>query len=330
MRADRLLSILLTLQVRRRITARELARRLEVSERTIHRDMEALGMAGVPVVAERGTGGGWRLLEDYRTNLTGLNEAEIQALFLTRPPRLLADLGLDKASEAALIKLLAAVPSVSRAGAEDIRQRLHVDVAGWGQPDETVPCLPALQFAVWHDRKLRFTYGYDTEDTVERLVDPLGLVAKGRIWYLIAAVNSEPRTYRVSRIRTAEALDEPCIRPPGFNLAAYWEQSAVQFRERLPRYPAMLRVSPATLPAIRAGGRYARIEREDPPDADGWIPLAMLFEEEHNACEYILSFGAAVEVVEPPALRSLVRSAAEDIVALYARSRSPVPATPGE
>ncbi|MGH2516608.1 MAG: helix-turn-helix transcriptional regulator, partial [Ktedonobacterales bacterium] len=138
MRADRLLSILLTLQVRRRITAGELARRLEVSERTIHRDMAALGMAGVPVVAERGTGGGWRLLEEYRTNLTGLNEAEIQALFLTRPPRLLADLGLDKASEAALIKLLAAVPSVSRAGAEDIRQRLHVDVAGWGQPDESV------------------------------------------------------------------------------------------------------------------------------------------------------------------------------------------------
>ena len=322
MRADRLLSILLTLQVRRRITARELARRLEVSERTIHRDMEALGMAGVPVVAERGASGGWRLLEEYRTNLTGLNEAEIQALFLTRPPRLLADLGLDKVSEAALIKLLAAVPSVSRAGAEDIRERLYVDVAGWGQPDEAVPCLPTLQLAVWNDRKLRFTYGYDAEDTVERLVDPLGLVAKGRIWYLIAGVSGEPRTYRVSRIRTAEALDEPCDRPPDFTLAAYWEESAVQFRERLPRYPATLRVSPAVLPAIRAGGRYARIEREDPPDAGGWIPLAMLFEEEHNACEYVLSFGGAVEVVEPPALRALVLRAAREIVALYALGRS--------
>lgn len=325
MRADRLLSILLTLQVRRRITAGELARRLEVSERTIHRDMAALGMAGVPVVAERGTGGGWRLLEEYRTNLTGLNETEIQALFLTRPPRLLADLGLDKASEAALIKLLAAVPSVSRAGAEDIRQRLHVDVAGWGQPDESVPCLPILQLAVWHDRKLHFTYGYDGEDTVERLVDPLGLVAKGRIWYLIAAVDGEPRTYRVSRIRTAEALDEPCIRPPDFALAAYWEQSAVRFRDHLPRYPATLRVSPAVLPAIRAGGRYSRIEREDPPDAGGWVPVAMLFEEEHGALEYVLSFGAAIEVIEPPTLRALVLRAAEDIAALYACSPARAP-----
>ena len=320
MRADRLLSILLLLQVRRRITARELAQRLEVSERTIHRDMEALGMAGIPVTAERGTGGGWRLLEEYRTNLTGLNEAEIQALFLTRPPRLLADLGLDRASEAALIKLLAAIPSMSRAGAEDIRQRIHVDVAGWGQPDESVPCLPTLQLAVWHDRKLRFTYGRDEGDTIERLVDPLGLVAKGRIWYLVAAVDGEPRTYRVSRIRTAEALDESCVRPDNFNLAAYWEQSAIQFRERLPRYPATLRVSPSILPAIRAGGRYARILREDPPDPNGWIPLAMLFEEEHNACEYVLSFGAEVEVVAPSALRMLVLRTAEDITALYARS----------
>lgn len=325
MRADRLLSILLLLQVRRRITARELAQRLEVSERTIHRDMQALGIAGIPVTAERGTGGGWRLLEEYRTNLTGLNEAEIQALFLTRPPRLLADLGLDKASEAALIKLLAAIPSISRAGAEDIRQRLHVDVAGWGQPDEATPCLPTLQLAVWHDRKLRFTYGRDDGDAMERLVDPLGLVAKGRIWYLVAAVEGMPRTYRVSRIRSAEVLDEPCVRPTDFNLAAYWEQSAVRFREHLPRYLATVRVSPAALPAIRAGGRYTRIEREAPPDRDGWVRLMMDFEEEHNARDYVLSFGADVEVVEPAALRALVRRAAEDIVALYARSTITVP-----
>lgn len=320
MRADRLLSILLLLQVRRRITARELAQRLEVSERTIHRDMQALGIAGVPVTAERGTGGGWRLLEEYRTNLTGLNEAEIQALFLTRPPRLLADLGLDKVSEAALIKLLAAIPSMSRAGVEDIRQRIHVDVAGWGQPDEAIPCLPTLQLAIWHDRKLRFTYGRDEGDTVERLADPLGLVAKGRIWYLVAAVDGEPRTYRVSRIRSAEARDEPCVRPARFDLAAFWEQSTVRFREHLPRYSATLRVSPAALPAVRAGGRYTRIEREEPPDAHGWVRLAMDFEEEHNARDYVLSFGADIEVVAPPALRALVQRTAEDIVALYERS----------
>src|SRR5262249_53478914 len=156
------------------------------SERTIHRDMGALGAAGVPVTAERGTGGGWRLIEGYRTNLTGLNAAEIRALFLAKPPRLLADLGLDKAAEAALIKLLAALPSGSRQGAEDIRQRIHVDVPGWGRGAESVPCLPALQEAIWQERRARITY--EREDaTVERLVDPLGLVAKGRVWYLVAA-----------------------------------------------------------------------------------------------------------------------------------------------
>src|SRR5215469_12044094 len=178
MRADRLLSILLLLQVHRRITAGELARRLEVSERTIHRDMEALGIAGIPVVAERGIGGGWSLMEEYRTNLTGLNKAEIQALFLAGPSRLLADLGLEKASDAALIKLLAALPSTNRNDAEYVRQRIHFDVTGWHRADDGVPFLPALQQAIWRERKVLLTYqrGGDC-GSVERLADPLGLVA---------------------------------------------------------------------------------------------------------------------------------------------------------
>ena len=178
MRADRLLSILLLLQVHRRITARDLAKRLEVSERTIHRDMEALSVAGVPVVAGRGTGGGWGLLEAYRTNLTGLNEAEIQAIFLSGPPRLLADLGLDKAAQAALIKLLAALPSLSRHNAEEIRQRIYVDAAGWRQPGETIPFLPRLQEAISLERALRFNYLHGYGIVVERLIKPLVWVSR--------------------------------------------------------------------------------------------------------------------------------------------------------
>jgi predicted DNA-binding transcriptional regulator YafY len=321
MRADRLLSILLLLQVHRRLTARELARRLEVSERTIHRDMEALSGAGVPVTAARGVGGGWMLLEGYRTNLTGLNEAEIQALFLTRPPRLLADLGLDKAAEAGLIKLLAALPATHQRGAEDVRQRIHVDAAGWRQSDEAVPWLPLLQEAIWQERKLRFTYERGA-DAVERLADPLGLVAKGSVWYLVAAVEGTIRTYRVSRIQRATLTDEPCVRPPDFDLASYWEQSTASFITNLPRYPATLRADPAILPWMRQAGRYARIEREDPPDTDGWVRLAMVFEDEHSACEYALSFGARIEVLEPLALREQVLRAAAGIVALYARSHA--------
>src|SRR5215210_9043402 len=148
MRADRLLSIVLLLQAHHHLTSRELAGRLEVSERTIHRDMEALSFAGIPVVAERGTGGGWSLLGEYRTSLTGLNEAEIQSLFVTKPARLLADLNLEKAAEGALLKLLAALPSVYRRGAEYARQRIYVDVTGWQRTDEAVPLLHVLQDAI--------------------------------------------------------------------------------------------------------------------------------------------------------------------------------------
>jgi predicted DNA-binding transcriptional regulator YafY len=318
MRADRLLSILLLLQVQRGMTARELAERLEVSERTIHRDMEALGAAGIPVVADRGAGGGWRLLEEYRTNLTGLNTAEIQALFLTQSPRLLADLGLEQAADAALIKLLAALPSISRRGAEYASQRIHVDVGGWRQSADDVSLLPVLQAAVWQERKIQLVYERGDGATVERLVDPLGLVAKGSLWYLIAAVEGEIRTYRVSRVQGATVMEEPCVRPEGFDLAAYWERSSAQFKANLPRYPALLRVDPAILPRMRSESRYARIEHEELPDDDGRVRVQMRFEGQHNACEYVLSYGTQIEVLEPPELRELVIRAAESIVAFYA------------
>jgi len=313
----------LLLQVHQRITARDLARRLEVSERTIHRDMEALGAAGIPVVAERGSGGGWALLEEYRTNLTGLNEAEIQAIFLAKPSRLLSDLGLHKAADAGLIKLLAALPSVARRDAEYARQRIHIDGAGWSQSAEAVPFLPTLQEAIWQERKLQLTYQRADEATVERLIDPLGLVAKGSLWYLVATADGDIRTYRVSRVRGAAITEQPCERPPGFDLAAHWERSAADFKANLPRYSATVRVAPAMVSRVRYAGRYTRVEREDPPDAEGWISLHMQFEEEHNACEVVLSFGPDIEVVEPATLRERVLRAAEGIVARYTQEAPP-------
>src|SRR5215831_6891858 len=207
MRADRLLSILLLLQTYRRMTARDLAERLEVSERTIHRDMESLSGVGIPVVAERGAGGGWLLQGEYRTNLTGLNEAEIQALFLARSPRLLDDLGLGKAAEAAFIKLFAAVPPAMRRDAESASRRIYVDGAGWNQSEESAPLLPLLQEAIRQDRTVRFKYQRGDECEVEREVDPLGLVAKGGAWYLVAAIDGDIRNYRVSRVIEAEMTD---------------------------------------------------------------------------------------------------------------------------
>ena len=323
MRAERLLSIVLLLQSHRQLTARDLAARLEVTARTIHRDMEALSAAGIPVVAERGMGGGWSLLGEYRTNLTGLNEAEIQSLFVTKPARLLADLKLEKAAEGALLKLLAALPSVYRRGAEYARQRIYIDVTGWNHAEEAVPLLDVLQEAIWQERKVRMAYQRGGGcDAVERLVDPLGLVAKGSVWYFVAAVEGEVRSYRVSRIGGAELVDAPSIRPPDFDLAAFWEQSSTQFRAHLPRYSTTVRVHPEIFPRLRYAGRFARIEQVGEADAEGWIRVSLRFDVEEMACEYVLSFGPRMEVLEPRELREKVIELAESVVAFYAAKLS--------
>ncbi|MBI3423260.1 MAG: YafY family transcriptional regulator [Acidobacteria bacterium] len=320
MRADRLISILLLLQIHTRITARALAERLEVSERTILRDMEALSIAGIPVFAERGTGGGWSLTENYRTNLTGLNEAEVQALFLTRPARLLADLGLAKAADGAQIKLLAAIPANARHNAEQVSQRIYVDVAGWQRADEAVPCLPVIQEAVWQERKLRISYqrgGGGDECGVERIVEPLGLVAKGSVWYLLAAIDDAIRNYRVSRVRIAELLDEGFVRPADFDLAATWQQSNVEFKAKFPRYPVTLRVHPDALWRLQFAGRFASVEHVGKPEADGRITVQMNYQVAENACGNLIGLGAQVEIVEPVELREMLVALARSVLAFY-------------
>jgi predicted DNA-binding transcriptional regulator YafY len=305
MRADRLLSILLQLQLHGRLTSAALAKRLDVSERTIHRDMNALGAAGVPVVAERGAGGGWSLMEGYRTNLTGLSESEVQALFVTKPARLLADLRLEKASDAALVKLLTVLPAVNRRNAELARQRIHIDVSGWNRSNEPVPHLPALQNAVWHDRRVRILYG--DEHTAERILDPLGLVAKGSVWYLVGRVENDLRSYRVSRVRDVAILDESFIRPPEFDLAAFWEKSAETFRERMPRFNVVARVRPDVLPMFQMMIRFGSI------DAISGDQLTMHFDAEEVARVTLLGFGSAVEVIEPESLRAAVKAEARAV-----------------
>ncbi|MFN8636276.1 MAG: YafY family protein [Chloroflexota bacterium] len=317
MRADRLLSILLLLQSHRRMTASTLARRLEVSPRTVHRDMEALSAAGVPVYAERGAGGGWVLPDSYRTEVAGLSEREARALFLAAPASLLADLGLERASDGALVKLLAALPSVARGSAERMRQRIHVDGAGWRQSEESVPALAALQEAVWLERKVRLTYRRNDGETVERVVDPLGLVAKGRLWYLVAAVEGEPRTYRVSRVAAVELTDEPADRPPSFDLAAFWSQSSAELVARLPRYPIAVRVQADAARRLWIPGSYAQVEHLAEPDVDGWRTARLVLQTEAEACSYVLGFGPRMEVLAPAELRERVIREASQIADLY-------------
>jgi predicted DNA-binding transcriptional regulator YafY len=323
MRADRLLSIVLLLQTHGQLSSRTLAERLEVSERTIHRDMEALSVSGIPVVAERGSSGGWSLLGEYRTNLTGLNEAEIQSLFVMQPPKLLADLRLKKASEGALLKLLAALPAMYRQGAEQARRRIHIDTGGWSKTEETVPLLPVLQEAIWSERKLRFTYVRGPGcDEVEREVDPLGLVAKGSAWYLVAAVDGQTRSYRISRVSRAQVLEQPATIPAGFDLATFWEQSTTSFKSALPNYVAKFRVAPDAFLRLRFAGRFARVGDAVETDQDGWIRVSVGFDVEEIACEYALSFGSKLEVLEPRSLREKVIAAAQQVIDFYSRPQT--------
>jgi predicted DNA-binding transcriptional regulator YafY len=318
MRAQRLLSILMQLQVNRRMTARALARKLEVSERTILRDMEALSSAGVPVIADRGAGGGWSLLAEYETRLTGLSPEEIQSLFLSRAPKLAADLGLARASEEAWTKLAAALPPTVRHQADFMRQRVLIDPRGWRNPAESAANLPVLLDALWRERQVRFVYQAVLCEVNERVVDPLGLVARGSTWYLIANRAAELRTYRVSRIRDAETLAAPAQRPADFDIAGYWERSASEFREKLPQYHAVFLVKPAVMQWIRYRGW--RLEEETPQD--GLVRVRLRFDIEAEALQFALSFGADLQVVEPVELRARVRDAALALVAAYNRTEA--------
>jgi predicted DNA-binding transcriptional regulator YafY len=324
MRADRLISIVLLLQANGRMTAETLASRLEVSQRTILRDMDALSGAGVPVVAERGTGGGWRLIDGYETKLTGLTPAEIRSLFLARPPALLAELGLKDAADAAWLKLRAALPVGVREQAEFVRQRLLIDSRNWRDAAESLTSLPLLLESLWTGQRLKFRYEKVDGESSEREVDPLGLVARANRWYLIAAQGEERRTYRVSRVHSPQLLAERCNRPKDFDLAAYWETSTNRFREHLPRYDATFLVTHRVLPWVCH--RSWRVV-EQAPDGER-VRVTMRFDVSDEARQFALGFGAELEVLEPQELRDYVIATASAVAAAYAdingSARAPV------
>jgi len=303
MRADRLLSALLLLQANGKMTVRQLAARLEVSRRTAHRDMEALGAAGVPVIALRGAQGGWMLDEEWRTRVPGLDESELRALLMTQP-RVVGDGPLAAAAERALDKLMAAMPVSLRARAAFLRQRLYVDMTGWRGVAENLAHLPVVQDAVSRDRKLTIRYRKANGEIVERFVDPLGLVAKGMTWYLVANTPNGLRTFRVSRIEKAASHDMAIERPPDFDLAAYWKTSTEKFRES-PRYIVTLRVArDAAAELMRWHGAT--------PVADG--ELRVRFENERHATFIVRGFGPDVEVIEPVELRDRLLADARAVI----------------
>jgi predicted DNA-binding transcriptional regulator YafY len=244
MRASRLLSILILLQMRGRLSAEALAAEFEVSVRTIYRDVDQLSAAGVPIYAERGRSGGFALLDGYRTRLTGFTPAEADALLLAGVGGAAADLGIGADAAAAQLKLLASLPPDSGASAQRVAQRFHLDPLNWYSRAEAIDILPALASAVWSDTRVRLRYE-SWKDVVTRDVDPLGLVLKGGIWYLVAAVKGKPRTYRVSNIQEFEVLKARVKRPARFDLGRYWREWARDFEARLLEERAVVKLSPA-------------------------------------------------------------------------------------
>ncbi|WUJ72151.1 WYL domain-containing protein [Kribbella soli] len=313
MRAERLLRLLLHLQTRGQSTVAQLSAALGVSPRTIQRDLEVLSLAGVPVYSIRGRGGGWTILPDYRTRMTGLTPSEVMSVFVGATAHVLADLGLDASSDQAVTKLIASLPEGTRREAEYARQRLLIDHAGWDDRRETPRWLDLCREALWEELRLNITYG-DPEPAPSAgaprgpfAVAPLGLVAKARTWYLVAArTDGRLRTYRLSRLTSATLTDTPFTRPPDFDLATYWTQSQREFQASRPSYPITLKVRDHAV-------RRFRPTHPMVPAPNGWWILHTDLENPHEACAAVLAQAGAAIVLEPAELQTSVRDAAQQI-----------------
>ena len=319
MRASRLVSLLLLLQTRGGLTAAELAAELEVSVRTVHRDVDALSAAGVPIYAERGPGGGVRLVDGYRTRLTGMTGEEAEAIFLSGLPGPAAELGLGTVVAAARLKVLAALPQELRARASRLVERFHLDAAGWFQPGEDVPHLPVLSEAVWESRRVEVDYERGG-GTVVRLVEPLGLVLKAGIWYVVARVGDQIRTYRVSRVVGARLQDDRFERPEAFDLAAYWQESSAAYERETPRLTVHVRIRPdrvGRLEAMVGQRQVAAAERLDVADPDAWLHLRLHLEWPDEVASQLVGVGAHLEVVEPADVRDRVIRIARAVLERY-------------
>ncbi len=332
MRASRLLSILMLLQLRGRQTAESLASEFEVSVRTIYRDVDELSASGVPVISDRGPGGGFVLRDGYQTQLTGLGTDEAEAMLMVGMPDTAVALGLGQAATTAGRKLLASLPDAGREGAARIGERFHLDSVDWYRASDVVPQLPAIARAVLDGHILTMTYESWSGLRCWR-IEPLGLVLKAGAWYVVGLgsisgkTRAEPgardrvRTFRVSNIREHAVLDETFVRPPEFNLAQYWRASLMRFEAGLRPGRATLRASADGLARLAELGAFAaqavaKAERVAGQDR-GWVRLQFPIENTEHAARQLLGIGAEVEVLEPPELREAICTLASRMIEMH-------------
>ncbi|MFI9817087.1 helix-turn-helix transcriptional regulator [Saccharothrix variisporea] len=323
MRASRLLSLVLLLQDRGLLSANALARELGVTARTVYRDVEALSAAGVPIYAEPGPTGGYRLLDGYRTRLTGLTAQEAESLFLTGLPQPAAELGLGAQVAAAELKLMAALPTAYREASTRIRHRFHLDTPGWYRKPDDVPHLLTIAEALWQDRAVEVEYRRWSPEpgVVTRRLHPLGLVLKAGVWYLVAAKDDQPRTYRISSIENARHLPDTFTRPDGFALADYWREQVERYESAHETEVAVVRLSPrgATALADVLGPRAADLATRtlSAPDPTGWRTAEVPLEDIAHATAGLLRLGADVQVLAPAALVAHVAETVHAMARLY-------------
>ncbi|MGX2997662.1 helix-turn-helix transcriptional regulator [Streptomyces sp. JNUCC 64] len=325
MRAARLIKMVLLLQARVSMTAAELARELEVSERTVTRDAQALSEAGVPVYADRGRTGGYRLVGGYRTGLTGLARGEAETLFLSGVPEALRDMGLADTASAARLKVSAALTPSLRGASRTAAQRFHLDAPGWFHEPSTPDLLAPVADAVWDDRRITARYrrgAGDRSGEVERLLEPYGLVLKAGVWYLCARADTGAhRVYRIDRFTAVEPDAERFARDEEFDLPGFWARRAAQFARALLRAEAVVRLSEAGAARLRHAVGSAAAEEAlataDAPDAEGWVTVTVPVESEDVAYTQFLALGPDVEVVAPPGLRARCADAARRTALRY-------------
>ncbi len=310
MKADRLVSLLLLLQSAQRRTARELAQRLEVSERTIYRDVDALSASGIPVYAERGADGGIALADGYRKALLHFGEEDIRALFVSGAG-VLVDLGLGANFDRALEKLRGGMSDMQRNAAEKARGRIHVDQRRWNQSDPPTEKLALLRRAVWDDRRIELIYEDRVRAQTTREIDPYGLVSKAGVWYLVAKTSDGFRSFRVDRIRELRELDERYERDGSFDLDAHWRETTMKLYETQGRYAVVVRIDAETIPMVTT---YWPTEPASDEDAS---ILRVMFPSEDAAVNTLVSWGDSIVLIEPDALRARIVEHARKLIERY-------------
>jgi predicted DNA-binding transcriptional regulator YafY len=320
MRADRLLSMLMLLQIHGKMPASQLAKALEVCERTVYRDMVSLSTAGIPVYAEKGVNGGYALVEGYRTSLTGLTDEEVQALSLLEVPESLVRLGVSAALKSALLKLSAALPGMLSQDQLRMRRRIYLDPSGWEQPGESESLLNVLYRAVMGDRLVLLTYRLSSGVELEQVVAPYALAAKAGVWHLVFCRQGALEVERVADLLGARVQGGNFTRPQDFDLEAFWQDWVSRRAEERVQFSVRLRITGKFIPYLHwyLGERvHDRLTQAGPADEQGRVEIDLEFPSFEAARERILSLGRGVEVLEPRALRRSVQDFAEQTLALY-------------